>query len=75
VGDEKGRCTGHIKELEELNSGEETKALTPEDATAHQDSLHLVGEVRMNKAVGGGPHIWPGAHIWKTLGRRGMHLG
>lgn len=29
---------GHIKELEELDSGEETKELTPEDATSHQNS-------------------------------------
>lgn len=28
----------HIKELEELNSGEETKGLTPEDSTSHQNS-------------------------------------
>ena len=45
--------------------------------TSGQDPPHLVGEVRMDKskrrieAVGGGPHIWPHAHIWKTLGRRG----
>lgn len=26
---------------------------------------------RWIEAVGGGPHIWPEAHIWKTLGRRG----
>lgn len=42
-----------------------------------QKPPHLVKEVRMNKgkrgteAVGGGPHIWPEAHIWKALGRRG----
>lgn len=23
------------------------------------------------EAVGEGPHIWPEAYIWKTLGRRG----
>lgn len=39
--------------------------------------LHLVQEVGMNEGkgwvqtVGEGPHIWSGAHIWKTLGRRG----
>lgn len=43
---------GHIKELEELNSGMEAKGLTPEDATSHQDSLHLVGEGRLIKARG-----------------------
>lgn len=26
---------------------------------------------RWTEAVGGGPYIWPEAHIWKTLGRRG----
>lgn len=52
MGEEKGQCTGHIKELEELNSGEETEGLTPEDTTSHQDSLHLVGEVRTHKDMG-----------------------
>lgn len=81
MGDEKGQCTGHIKELEELDSGEEAPGGGGSDLhlkMLHQTkTLHLVEEVGMDKGkgwvqtVGRGPHIWSGANIWKTLGRGG----
>ena len=78
LGERRVSAPGPIKELGVWMAG---RALVGGHLRIHSHlariAPHLVEEVRMDKgtgwieAVGGGPYIWPEAHIWKTLGRRG----